>query len=576
MKKFSAIAILALVVLAAVPAGAATSSGATATAQNTIASVIAGSTAVNIGVDSLSSVWQTTRSATSEVTIGTVGGATLPGGSKRAATNKTSSGKDSIGTGTKSVGGLASVTVAGGTVAASVTPAEVLSEVELRLASADLLSGLATLGTAATTTASDITSSRAKVDRTVTIGQAGLLSIGDLLTRLGISPLSLACAAVEEAGATLGVDTSDACSQLAAATAAIGNGQVSLDNVVDSLTSVLASFSLSQVQSDFNTVDALVCGALDVVCQNDAHQTIVDINSDGGYGATLPADFDGAKAAMLARLQEILDDYGDISLTSDAVTDAASGTCADASDALGAVIAGVPSEAGSLQPVLDTLDVACGALASTLDDLLNTPLLSLTTLKVSLQAIATAVSPTATVGGTLASLKVGALAPVGVPLSLSSSDFEAAATTVKAAVSDVIDALALGLTAPEFDLMKTATSKGKQSDGTWYAKASLTAVHFKLPSQTIDVPSVDPLGILAGTGGLAAPARASFPGRASAPVTTPAVQLDVAKFAGAATFKPGVKGNRLAITGLDDSSVFLLAFTLFAGAILVRRFLQRA
>jgi hypothetical protein len=279
---------------------------------------------------------------------------------------------------------------------------------------------------------------------------------------------------------------------------------------------------------------------------------------------------------MLDRLSAILDEFSDASLTADAIDAAASGTCADVSDALAAVIAGIPGQAGTLTPLKNTADAACSTLASTVNDLLETPLITLKTLEVSLRTVAMPGSPVAVVAGTLASLKVGALAPVGVPLSLDGGDFEAAAATVTEAVTAALDALALGLEAPELALMKTVTSKGKRTDGTWYANASLTALHFRLPPSSVSAPASDPMGILAGTGGLSTPSHASSPGRASAPVSTPSVQLDIAKFTGSSTFNPGVNGLTLAFTGLDESSAVILALMLLSGALLVRRFLISA
>ena len=100
---------------------------------------------MDVGIDTLSSVWGTTRTASSELTIGKAGTTVIPGGAKRTATNKATSGSDKLGTGTKTVSGLASLTVVGGSVSANVTSTDVLAGADLQLGSLDLLTGVATL-----------------------------------------------------------------------------------------------------------------------------------------------------------------------------------------------------------------------------------------------------------------------------------------------------------------------------------------------------------------------------------------------------------------------------------------------
>jgi hypothetical protein len=191
---------------------------------------------------------------------------------------------------------------------------------------------------------------------------------------------------------------------------------------------------------------------------------------------------------------------------------------------------------------------------------------------VSLATTAAVGKPSATVSGTLAALKVGNLMPVGTTLSLTQTDLNDKVAAVRTKVTDVLDSLGIGLAVPDLQLMKTTAAKGRRSDGTWYANASLTALYFRLPSATVEVPTENPLGVLEGSG-LSPVKPAKAPGAPRAPVTTPAITINAAKFTGAATFLPDESGL-LPVTGIADGPVgVVMAMLLLTGAAMLRRYL---
>ncbi len=558
--------ILALVVLS--PAAMAAEPGGTATGSNTLLHVGVGSTlSVDIGKDYVQSLWSTTRSATAEIDLGKAGTTKIEGGAKRTASKGGDSGTQSIGTGTKAVAGLASLTVSGGSITTNVSSNVVTGAADYALGNINLLTGLATWGTAKTATTSQIESTKATVSRTLTIGQANLLSLGDLLDRLDIDPLALACSAIESAGAELGVETSAACEQLDAATTSTADGQAALAAAKSDLETALSGFDLAQVEADEAAITALTCDLADLPCQVAALATISGINSTEAYGVDLTGmGFEEAQDAMLVRFAEIKEQFSDLGSVDEGIEKAATGTCADVRAALADVSAAVPDVASTLNSIADAINEACNTLADTISDLMGTPLLSMNAITVGLEVTATATNPVAKVTGTVGSLKVGTLAPVGQTIDLSKTGLSQAVATVRTAIAQALAALNIGLPTPELEIMKSATSKGQRADGTWHASASLTALHLGIPSVTVTLPDVNPLGLLGGTGGFALPAGGPS---IAAQHTTPRVDVDAAKFTGASTFLPGPDGT-LPVTGAEDAA--FLAILFLCAAAVVRRF----
>lgn len=564
--------LLAFVAVAALAPVAAASAppGGEARAQNSILSVTVGSTSVSIGLDAVKSLWGTGRTASAEMLVGQAGDATIPGASRKA-TRKTDSGSSTIGAGAKTISGLASLDVASGSVTADVALDHVESAARLDIASVDLLTGLAQFGAASTATTTRVDTLRSKVSRTVELGQADVLSLGELFDRLGISPLALTCSALEDTGAVLGVDTADACEEQAAAEAALEGGTTALDDAKSDLETATAPFTPSQVDADEATVTGTTCASGDLACEAAALATLTTLNTSGGYGLDLTGlSFTDAKTALLSRFDEIQQSFADLATVDDAATDAAAGTCASVSGALRDVADGVTGLAPTMEPLAGAIDSSCDALADTVQALLDTSLLSLDTIEVSLETVATVGSPTAKVTGNLVSVRVGNVLPAGPTLSLTQADFTSSVSAVSDAVALALSKLAIGLQAPEIELMKTSTTKGKRSDGTWFASASLTALHLAIPSSTPTLPAENPLGFLGGTGGLSsAPVRAGAP---AAPVTTPAVVIDAAKFTGSSTFVPGADGKTLPVTGVPDGPAGIaLGLALIVAAAGVRR-----
>jgi hypothetical protein len=562
-------AFVLLVALAPVAFGATIPSG-TATAQNTILSLSIGSTNVQLGVDTVSSNWAKTRVASAEMLLGQAGDLVVTGG-KKTSTSRSDGGSVTIAKRTVDLGSLAGLSVANGSLAAFVQPDHVASSVDLTAGSINLFDTFATLESAGVHTITRVEQSKATVTRTVSLGSAELLAIGDLLDQLGINPLSLTCDAVEEAGANLGVSTSQTCEQLTDVDGSIQAAQDELDAQKSALETELAPYDLATVLADKDTVEALTCASGDVVCEAAALATITALNLANGYGVDLTGlSFNDARDAMLAKLAELEEAFDDLDVLTAAIADAVSGTCADVSAALDDVVTEIPDLEPTLTPLQDDVDAACAALAETIGTLLDTPLLSFNAINVSLATTAAVGKPAATVTGTLGSIKVGTLQPIGTTLSLTDSDLKNKVATLQTAVSDVLTSL--GLPAPVLQTMATTANKGKRSDGTWYANASLTALYLKIPSATVDVPTDNPLGVLDGTVAPAKPAKRAV-GGPRAPVTTPAIVLNAAKFTGASTFLPD-EGGLLPITGIADGPAGVAtALLLLTGAAMLRRYI---
>jgi hypothetical protein len=575
MRKLFVLTMLAAVSLAALApaAGAAGTAGGTASGANTLVSLTVGSQTVQVGVDNLASTWSALRHATAGMVLGRAGSLSVAGAS-RDATSSGTSGSSAIGSHTVSIGGLASLTVADGSVGAFVAPDHVSSSADLTAGATSILGGVASLGTAAMHTAAEVASSKSTVTRTVSLGNVDVLSIGDLLGQLGVDPLALACGAVQTAGAALGVATTAACSQLSAAQGAIGAGQDALAAQVASLEAAVTGFSLSQVQSDVSTVTALVCGPLDLVCQAAGLAQLLSLNATQGLGLDLSGLlFDAAKTAVLDKLDTLVQDFTNLDILNGGVTQASAGVCSDVSGALTNVVNGVPSLAATINPLLSTVNATCATLAGTLNTLLDTPLLSIGTVNVSLDTVAAPGAPAATVGGTIGSVKIGAVSLPGGLLTLG-PDLASKVTSLTSSVTSALSGLGIGLPVPTIEILKTSSSKGKQPDGTWYADASLTGVHVAIPSASLSIPSTDPLALLSGTAGLA-PVRH----RSAAPVTSPAIDVQAVKFTAASTFAPPAgratlpSGETLPVTGTSDASLAVMAMVMVAAAFATRRFM---
>ena len=571
MRRISLVITFVIALAAIAPiAGATTQAGGTATGANTLVSLTIGTQSVQVGVDNLASTWSTLRHATVDMLLGKVGSLSVNGAS-RDATSSSTSGSTTLGSKAVSIGGLGSLTVADGSVGAFVASDHVTSTADLTAGATSLLSGVASLATAGIHTLTKVEPSAATVTRQISIGNISVLSIGDLLGQLGVDPLALACSAVQTAGAALGVSTSAACAQLTAAQDAIASAQGALDSQVSSLQSTLSGFSLSQVQSDIATVNGLVCGALDLVCQAAGLAQLTSLNVTDGLGLDLTGlSFDAAKTAVLDKLNTLLQDFTNLDILNGGVTQASTGVCSDVTGALTNVVNGVPSLGSVLNPLLSTVSSTCSTLAGTVNTLLATPLLQIGAVNASLNAVANAGSPSASVGGTIGSVKVGTVTIPGGLLTIG-PDLTSKVTSLTSSITSVLQGLGIGLPVPTLEVLKTSTSKGKNASGAWYANASLTGVHLAIPSASLSLPATDPLGLLKGTAGLSA-IRVR---KAASTGASPAIDLQAVKFSAASTFAPAPGKTTLpalATTGTNDASTAVLAMILLAAAFAVRRF----
>lgn len=513
------------------PAVAASTSSGEATTKNIVLALKVGGTAVSIGVDTATSLLSTTREATASLVTGQAGTSKLDAASR---TSKTSSesGTTKTGTGVQQIPGLLSVNVATGEVKTGVSTSTVTSGVALTVGQIDALAGLLTAGTALVNTSTTVDRTLAKVSRVVQIGSAGVLSIGDLLTRLGMSPFALTCAAVEAAGTKLGVSTSLACGELDAVQQSFADATASLGT------------AKTQLESDLSSANGSLGGALALV----------------GTYAIDPTGMtpEQIQAAVVAEITERLNGVNA------ALSQTASGTCSSVSGAL----AGASESIGTAPKA--AVDSACATLKATVDGLLSTPLLGADGIRIGLSTIARPKSPYADGNGVIGSIKVGNLAQIGVPLDSISSAVDSTIAKVRANAGAALTALGVGIPTPELDLLKVAEDSGVKTDGTWFASASVTALHFRIPSATLTVPAGPGLGVLA------APTSTTRPPRlAPTQLSAPEVSVDLGVFSGSATFRPaGVSSSQqLPTTGVGSAALVVAGILALGGASAIRRYL---
>lgn len=539
--------LLASLLLVAPPGLAVTGVTGTANADNTIVSVVVGSTTVKIGIDLAKSVNTSIIEATGKLITAQVGSTTV--GSIAERTSRTpSKGTSALPSTTVSVPGVVSVTVASGSVTTDIASDHVSSAVDFTAGTLNLLDGFATLATTSTDTLSRVDGNSSTVTREVSIGDADVLSLRELLDRLGVDPLALACEAVEAAGAAALVDTDQACESLADVTAKVTDGQGAIE---------AAKTALGPIDTLVSAVDCLgnsVCEAAKVAIDSQI-DALLAVDSTADTCATLGESLDGTASGLTALIAAI-------------EADPVIGPLVDTTALEGTTLAAVTAA----KPALDT---ACDALSDILDLLLDMSLLSLDGLDLSLEAVAKP-SPVAKVAGAIGSLKIGNLAPVPVTdLVSTAATLAGAVDTVKTTLGGVLSALGLGLPTPELDLLKTATDKGKESDGTYFAEASMTAVHVRVPPATLTIPASLPLGVLAGSSGFgttAAPRGGAV--RAASTLSTPDVVVDAGVFSGDATWRGGPTLPATGVPGAPGAGLVLSGIAALAGAGILRRFVR--
>jgi len=549
MKRFVAFVAIAAVALliVAMPAFAITGVSGSATTDNTILGVTVGSTVVKLGTDAADSLNTSTLKAVGRFITGQVGPVSLGSPIEKSATSASDSGSKSIGSGvTQNFGPLGSVKLQGGKVAAAISSTKVSSAVDFTLANLNALGGFTNIGTTTSSTDSIVGTTSSTVSRDVSIGKFDVLDLRTLLGQLGVDPLALACAAVEDTGATLGVDTSAACSTLTSITDSLG---VDIPTEVDGTETVLGVLEL----------------ALAPLCALAPAGTCDTVNAQI---ASLQTAIDNFQADPASTCSSMDDAIATVSGAADTVVATLNGLSGGALPDLTALLAPVTSQLGALDTALATLDSTCATLLGLVDGLLDTPILSLDLIKVSMD-LAAKVGPTAAAAGSIGTLKVGNLSVVNSDdLVALGSKLTDAVNTVESALGGVLSATGLGLGVPSLDLLKVTHSAGKTAAGSYFAKAALSVVHLSIPSASVPLPGSNPLDVLSGLG--------TF-GAASvhvAAVTTPAVAVDAGVFSGNASYKAAPKNNpggTLATTGVSDSGLVLAGMLTLIGAAFLRR-----
>ena len=517
-----------------------------ANSDNTILKVQVGSTVVKLGTDLADSFNTSLLKSTGQIITGQVGDATLAGGATRTANNASQSGSTNIGTGTKSIAGLASLNVVSGKISNLISTSKVTSAVDFVAGNVNALGGFTNIGATNSATDSVVGKSSSVVSRDVSIGDIEVLDLRTLLDQLGVNPLAIACDAIESTGATLGVDTSAACSTLSSVTDALGVGAGEIDG-------------LETVLGVLETALAPLCAAAPAGTCDTVTSQINDVQSD------IDA-FQADPASACSTFDEAVDTIGGGVNT---VLTTLNGLSGGALPDISALLSPVSSQVTVLDTALATVNSTCATLLGIVDGLLDTPLLSLDLIKVTMD-LAAKVNPTATATGVIGSLKVGNLTVVDASdLIALGSQLNAAIDTVESTLGGVLDATGLGLAAPSLDLLKVTTSKGKNAAGSYFAKAAMTVAHLGIPSANLELPSNLPLDVLGGLGGFAPVAVQA------AAVTTPAVSVDAGVFSGDATWKAASSsptGGQLPVTGVADSGLALAGMLTLIGAGLIRRF----
>ena len=542
MKKvvaFAAIAAMALVLIA-MPASAITGVSGTATADNTILKVKVGNTVVKLGQDLVESLNLSSLKAYGKFLTGSVGDAQILGGAERTATTANNSG-------TKSIAGLGSINVASGAISTTVAQAKISSAVDFVLGSVNALGGFTNLATTKSSTDSIIGTKSSVVSRDVSIASVDVLDLRSLLDQLGVDPLAMACTAVAATGVALGVDTAAACGALNDVTDEIDNvtgGVGSTDTVLATLETLLAPVCA--------LVPAGTCTT--VLGQIDTLQADI-------------ADFQANPASTCAAVDSAVDDLaGQLSGVIATLNGLSGGALPDIS----ALIAPLTSQLTALGDVQGTLMDACNTLLGIVDSLLDTPLLSLSGIKVAMDLAAKTI-PAAAATGSIGALKVGNLTVVDAnDLVALGSQLNAAISTVQSALASVFGATGLDLPNPGLKLLDVSKSKGRNAAGTYFANAALTVARLYIPSASVDVPAApNDVDVLKGLGGFA-PATIRM-----AAVTTPVVSVEAGVFSGAATFKASSSGStapgQLPVTGLGDSALAFAGMLTLIGAGFIRR-----
>ena len=545
MVGFISVVVLALVLVAS-PGYAISGVTGQANSDNTILKVQVGNTVVKLGTDLADSFNTSVLKSVGQFITGSVGDATLSGGASRTATNASESGSKNIGTGTKSIAGLANLTITNGKIANAISATKVSSTVDFALANLNALAGFTNIGTTSSATDSVVGKSSSVVSRDVNIGDISVLDLGTLLDQLGVNPLAIACAAIEDVGATLGVDTSAACSTLSSVTGAIGVGSGEID-------------ALETVMGTLETLLGPICAlapagtCTTLLSQIDSAQASIDaFQADP---ATACAAFDDAVATITG--------------AADTVVTTLNGLTGGVLGDLTALIAPVTSQLDAIDTALATVNSTCGTLLGIVEGLLDTSLLSLDLVNVGMDLVADT-SPTSAVNAAIGALKVGNLTVVDAnDLIALGSQLNAAIDTVESTLGGVLSATGLNLPMPALDLLKVTKSAGKNAQGLYFAKGALSVAHIALPSAVVDLPANLPLDVLGGLGSFAPLAVQA------AAVTTPAVAVDAGVFSGEATYAAAASNNPggdvLPTTGVADSGLAFLGMLTLIGAGFIRR-----
>ena len=541
---FAAVLAVALVLIAT-PGFAVAGVTGVATTDNTILSAKVGNTLAKLGVDLADVLNGSTIKATSRLITGQVAGLQLPGGLTRTATRSSESGSDSAGTGTKSIAGLASLNITGGSIATTVSSTRVASAVDFAAGALNALGGFTNIATMNSHTNASVDSDSSAVERLVTIGDVDILDLRTLLDQLGIDPLAIACGAVSSVGSALGVDTSAACSALDAVDVP-GGGEIpdalgtidSTETVMGTLETLLAPLCALAPAGTCTTITSQIAGL----------QSQID-----GFQASPPdvcATVSDALNTVSGQLDTIISTLGVLNV------DGLLGS-------LDAIIAPVVGQVGGVDSAQSQLDAACNTLLGIVDGILDTPLLFLDGIQVGMDLKADS-TPTSSATGSIGALKVGNLTVVSADdLVALGAQLQSAIDTVKGQLGTVFSALGLsGLPSPAVNLLKVTTDKGKLANGTYFAKAAMTAASVYIPSAVVDLPATLPLDVLSGLGGFA-PAAVSV-----AAVTTPTVSVQAGVFSGQATYKAGAV---LPVTGLSTTGLILTGILSLAGATVLRR-----
>lgn len=266
---------------------------------------------------------------------------------------------------------------------------------------------------------------------------------------------------------------------------------------VASLDAQLALFSLlDSVNAQIAQKNTLIAAATEEITQSDAaiaaaHATIATLDAAiASLNASL-ASID----ATLATLNEDLDGL----VTALAMLDpfaSVSATCGSVDHALTAVSNQIGSLAATMDPARATVESACAAITGRLNALMDAPLVQLDGVDIHLDAIAREGAPSILVSGTIGRVQVGGLAPVGVDLDLLGDGAANVRDLIQDKLDDVITLTGLGFPLPAFELMVTARASGKDGDGNWFARGSVTTLRIHMPSAVISLPSQPPLAVL--------------------------------------------------------------------------------